>query len=142
MTAAEKAFITLAIVVAGFLGFMWLTQAPVALGSNIQGNDYIATSTAANGSLGAFTTTRVLKTGQGSLAQYNITGANTGIVNFYNATTTSVLLRTGAKATSTILIASFPASTAAGTYMFDAEYTDGLLIEITGSAPTSTVSYR
>lgn len=119
------------------------TTTNTAYGSTPDGaSDYLATSTAANNSAGAFTTSRTLKAGFGSFGSYIITGANTGTVNFYNATTSDVNKRTGQKATSTILIASFPASTAAGTYVFDAAFTDGLYLEITGSAPTSTVTYR
>lgn len=108
-----------------------------------EASDYIATSTAANSLYGAFTTGRRLKPGAGSFGSIVITGANTGIVNIYNATTTNINLRTGNKATSTILIASIPASTAAGTYVFDASYTDGLYIDlVSGSMPTTTITYR
>ena len=107
-------------------------------------NEYLATSTAASVVYGAtITGSQIIKTGQGSLGQVVITGANTGVVNFYNATTTNVSSRTGQPATSTILIASLPASLAAGTYVFDAFYTAGLYIELVGGAmPTSTISYR
>lgn len=108
-----------------------------------EASDYTATSTAANGAYGAFTTGRRLKPGAGSFGSIVITGANTGVINVYNATTTDVNKRTGQKATSTILIASIPASTAAGTYVFDASYTDGLYIDLVGGhMPTSTITYR
>lgn len=115
-----------------------------AYGSSVQGNDYQATSTAASTMFGAtISGDRLIKTGYGSLGSVVITGANTGIVNLYNATTTNVDLRTGNKATSTILIASIPASLAAGTYVFDAEFTDGLYLDIySGNMPTSTVTWR
>lgn len=118
--------------------------APPVFGGVTQGNEYNATSTAANSLLGGQTLSiNVLKTGQGSLGSVVITGADTGVLNFYNATTTNVNLRTGQKATTTILIASFPASTAAGTYVFDAVFTDGLLYSLfSGSMPTTTVMWR
>jgi len=108
-----------------------------------EASDYTATSTAASGGYGAFTTGRRLKPGAGSFGSIVITGANTGVINVYNATTTDVNKRTGQKATSTILIASIPASTAAGTYVFDASYTDGLYIDlVSGNMPTTTITYR
>lgn len=133
-------FLSLAI----FLG--WSNIQPV-LGSTIQGNDYQATSTAPSTVYGAtITTSRSLfqnvSPRQGALSSVVITGANTGIVNFYNATTSDVNLRTGQKATSTILIASLPASLAAGDYTFDVAFTDGLYIDVTGTIPTTTITYR
>lgn len=106
-------------------------------------DEYMATSSAANGVNGAFTTGRLIDEGQGTFGSYVITGANTGVVHFYDATTTDVTKRASNKATSTILIASFPASTAAGTYTFDVKYTAGLYMDLpSGSMPTSTVTYR
>ena len=107
-------------------------------------SEYMATTTAANSSYGAITTSRAVKTGTGTFGSFVITGANTGIINFYDATTTNVSLRTGNAASSTILIASFPASVAAGTYTFDVRFTNGLLVSIEGTAlaATSTITYR
>lgn len=111
-----------------------------------EASDYLATSTAASTVYGAFTSGRSL-TGltkkSGSFGSVVITGANTGVVNIYDATTTDVTKRTNNRATSTILLASFPASTVAGTYTFDAVYTDGLFVELnSGTMPTSTITYR
>lgn len=113
-------------------------------GSVIQGNEYQSTSTAASTLFGAQNAqTSLLKTGQGSLAQVVITGANTGVLNFYNATTTDINKRTGNTATSSILIASFPASTVAGTYTFDAVFTTGLVYDVySGNVPTTTIMWR
>jgi hypothetical protein len=114
-----------------------------AFGSVSVTDEYNATSTAASTVYGAFTTGRLIRTGTGSLGSVVITGANTGIINFYNATTSSVLLRTGQKASSTILMASVPASAAAGDYVFDSLYTDGLLVILEGGImPTTTITYR
>ncbi len=133
------------------VGAMFITALALAYVLSVQqahgstpseASDYIATSTAANGSAGAFTSSRALKFNTGSFGSYVITGANTGIVNFYDATTTNVLLRTNNTATSSILLASFPASATVGTYVIDAALKYGLYVEITGSAPTSTISYR
>ena len=120
----------------------WTTQR--AFSSTIsESSDYTATSTAASAVYGATTVGKSFKSGHGSFGSVIITGANTGVLNFYNATTSDVNLRTGNKATSTILLASIPASTAAGTYVFDVEYTNGLLLVLeSGLMPTSTISYR
>lgn len=105
------------------------------------GNEYQATSTAPNSVYGAFTSgARLLKTGQGALGSVIITGAGAGVLNFYDATTTVISQRI--TSTSTVLIASIPASAAAGTYTFDAEFTDGLIVDIQGTMPTTTITYR
>lgn len=120
-----------------------LGDGTVSVGSVAVSNEYMATTTAGNTLYGGFTGDLVIRTGQGALGSVIITGANTGIVNFYNATTSNVLDRTGQKASSTILMASIPASAAAGTYTFDAQFTDGLLLELeTGIMPTTTVTFR
>jgi hypothetical protein len=108
------------------------------------GQEYYATSTAASAAYGAnINGNRVIKTGYGSLSAVVITGANTGVFNFYDATTTNVNLRTGQKASSSILVASFPASVAAGTYVLDATFSTALLLDlVSGSMPTSTITYR
>ena len=128
---------------AGFLAVV--SQQPrEAYGSARPGDEYTATTTAANTMCGAtITVDKLIKTGYGALGSVVITGANTGVFSFYDATTTNVNLRTGQKATSTILIASFPASVAAGTYVVDATYNDGLYLDyFSGSAATSTITYR
>jgi hypothetical protein len=113
------------------------------LGSVARSGEYHATSTGASNVYGAFTGDTLIQTGAGTLGSVVITGANTGVVNFYNATTSNVLARTGQRASSTLLMASIPASTVAGTYTFDVSYTDGLLLELeSGLAPTTTITYR
>lgn len=119
------------------------TTPETVFGGVTVGNEYRATSTAASATYGAWTTGRLVKTGTGSLGTIIITGANTGVINVYDATTTSVLKRATSKATSTILVASFPASTAAGNYVFDVEIKDGLYIDlVSGLMPTTTITYR
>jgi len=133
--------------VAIFLGVLFVNRPQTAIGSTIQGNDYSRLNLAGGTAFGATTTVSVLgkglvKTGQGSLGSVVITGANTGILNFYDATTSNVNKRTGNKATSTILLASIPASLAAGTYTFDIAFYTGLFVSQKGTAPTSTVTFR
>ena len=102
-------------------------------------NDYTATTTGGNL---VNAPKPLLVTGQGALGSVTITGANTGVLDFYNATTTNVNLRTGQTPTSSIYVASIPASTAAGTYVFDEWVNVGLLLDASGSLPTSTITYR
>ena len=132
------------VAVLAFIAVWYLSSTITVQGSVGFGNDYQATSTAANSSFGAQTKDEILlKTGGGSLGSIVITGANTGIFNIYNATTTNVNKRTGQKATTTILVASFPASVAAGTYVFDAVFDDGLLLyKDSGLMPTTTLTWR
>ena len=126
--------------------FVMLMQRPdSAYGSIRVGDELTATSTASHAMYGStITGDRLIKTGQGVLGSVVITGGTgTGIWNIYNATTSIITNRTGQVATSTILLASFPAGTAAGTYTFDIEYTTGLLIELeSGVMATSTITYR
>src|SRR3990167_5022954 len=107
-------------------------------------NEYQATTTAASTVYGnTITGDALVKTGFGVLGSIVLTGATAGVVNVFDATTTDVLKRTGNKATSTILIASLPASLAAGTYTFDHEFTDGLFVDLAaGTMPTTTITWR
>jgi hypothetical protein len=119
-----------------------LQRPGLTTGSTVVGNDYMATSTR-NSAGTALTNLTLLKTVGGTLARVTITGANTGIVRFYNATTSDVNKRTGNPATSTLLMVEIPASAASDTYDFDAEFNTGILYElVSGLAPTSTISFR
>jgi len=112
-------------------------------GSVNVGNDYpYATST--RGYTGtALTNYTVIKNGPGTLSRVVITGANTGIVRIWDATTTNVTLRAASDATSTLKYVEFPASAAANDYDFDVEFNDGILYElVSGLAPTSTIVTR
>jgi len=124
-----------------------LLQQPWNAGaSQIVGNDYNATSTKNYDGTELTNLTRLSNFGDscrgGSLAQVTITGAGAGVLYFWDATTTDANLRAARYASSTILVTTVPASTAAGTYTFDAEYTCGLIYEEVGTAPTSTVMWR
>lgn len=133
----------LALILGGMLETLQHPTPPV-LGSVALYNEYTATSTAANEAYGALITgDKLIRTGSGTLGSVVVLGANTGIINIYDATTTSVLARAANRATSTILIASIPASMAAGTYTFDVSYRDGLYFDlVSGVMPTTTVTYR
>jgi len=133
----EYLAIALIIFAIAFVGLLW--QKPFNVGASIDSESgYNATTT----STGTFTYPSVVKTGQGMLGSVVITGAAAGVFNLYNATTTDINLRTGNKATSTIVLATFPASAAAGTYTFDRQFTDGLIIDMIGTSPTTTVTFK
>lgn len=111
-------------------------------------DEYQSTSTAPSAAYGARTTAMVnIRLNQspvsGSLGSVVVTGPNTGVLNFYDATTTNINLRTGNTPTSTLLIASLPSGMATGTYQFDVEYTTGLTWDLySGVMPTTTITYR
>lgn len=140
------AFVVLFGIVVAFATYMW--QAQTAFGSVQATDEYFSTTTAANGNYGAISSVaysirRNTLPVQGSLGSVVITGAGTGVMNFYDATTTSVLLRAANMPTSTILLASFPVSAAANTYTFDIIYRNGLTYDVTvGAVPTTTITYR
>ncbi len=112
-------------------------HSPKVLGSTGRGSEYQGTTTQAT--VGAFPTETALQTGPGTLGSVTITGATTGTINIYDATTSNTI---GRNSTSSLLVASFPASTAAGTYTFDRVLFNGLYIVTTGTMPTSTITFR
>lgn len=140
-----KIVLGIALVISAIVVLAVIAQKPKTTEASARpGDEYQATSTAPSSAYGATVTASTrIKAGYGALGSVIILGANTGVVNIYNATTSNVLARTGQKATSTILIASIPASAAAGTYTFDAEVTDGIYLDlVSGNMPTSTITYR
>ena len=126
------------------VAFVLFQRTQEAGASVSQGSDYMSTSTAPNTVHGAtISDSKAIRVGSGSFGSVNILGVNTGVVNFYDATTTDVNKRTGQVSTSTILLASFPSNAATGTYQFDQEFSDGLYLELaSGIIPTSSISYR
>lgn len=113
---------------------------PVAHASVPMGGEYQGTTT--QSAAGSFAAEALLQTGGGALGSVVVTGATTGTISIYDATTSDSTKRTGQTASTSLLLASFPASAAAGTYTFDRLYFRGLLIEITGTTPTSTITFR
>lgn len=125
------------VAILGLMSGIYLSQSSKeALGSVPFGNEYQSTTT--RNHLGAsIANYTVLSSGQGSLGSVVITGAGAGTINIYDATST---VTNSAWATTTL--ASFPASTAVGTYTFDTIYRKGLMIEVIGATATSTITYR
>lgn len=112
-----------------------------SFGSVEVGHDYVATSTRNfNGT--ALTNITRLDCSQ-ALARVTITGANTGIVRLWDATTTNANLRDAGQSSSTLQKFDIPASAVAGVYDFDAQLKYGLIYElVSGNAPTSTIACR
>lgn len=129
---SKQLLAAVAAIAALFLGYILGTAPQTSFGSVETGQEYNATTTSAGGTYATVSGDKLLKTGSGALGSVVITGANTGVLNFYNGTTTSGYL-----------IASIPASAAAGTYTFDATFTTGLFVDlVSGSMPTTTITYR
>lgn len=143
MTKIEKILLSLSLSITVFVfGFTLAHNASQVQASVPFGNSYHATSTAV-GANASVVVPALLVTGGGDLGSVVITGANTGPVFLYDATTTNINLRTGNTSTSTITVAAFPASTAAGTYTFDRQFYTGLIYDSpAGLQPTTTITYR
>ncbi len=122
-----------------YLFLIYRQEARASIGADA----YVATSTAASAFFGSQTASTLIRSGPGTFGSFIVEGAAAGVVNVYDATTTDKNKRTGNTATSSILIASFPASLAEGTYTFDAQFATGLLVDLyAGTMPTSTVTYK
>ena len=111
-------------------------------GSQILGDSSADANYATTTSTGRFPTTALLRSGSGVFTGVTITGAAAGVMEFYNATTSDVTKRASSLSSSTILIASFPASAAAGNYLFNTPFSTGLFVAITGTMPTSTILHK
>lgn len=110
------------------------------IGSVATGQSYQATTTPYDG----VWTDQQLDKGWGTLGSVVITSSGNLQFRLLNATTTEAAVRpAGRQATSTIILADFPANTSAGTYVFDAEYNDGLYLDVvSGNAGTSTITFK
>lgn len=63
-------------------------------------------------------------------------------INFYDATTTNVNLRTGNQSTTTITLAEVYGGTSSTTLMLDMEFSTGLTMCVTGTPASSTVTWK
>ncbi len=110
-------------------------EKPVGSVGVLQG--YSATSTRMSGSW----IDANVKYGYGTLGSVVITKAGDAAFLLLDASTTANKI--DHFSTSTKTIASFPANTAVGTYVFDVTFTDGLTLElVSGDNGTSTITYR
>lgn len=137
MSKLQTILLTLAISSTLFALVLILRPQAVPFSGVNYGNEYRATTTRTftGGTLASY---KVLSDQPGALGSIVITGANTGIIRFYDATTT------GAHSDhATTTIAEIPASTVAGDYIFDAVTTRGLVYElVSGLTPTTTITWR
>jgi len=104
----------------------------VARAGEYQSTTFTATTT-------AYT---LFKTGSGTLGNVVINVLGTGSAVFYDTTTTNANLR-GSVATSSLRkVGVIAASQAAGTYIYDNNFFNGLLVEFNGTQGTSTIMWR
>ncbi len=148
MKTLEKVFLSLALCLTIFSFVIISTQKPqTVFGSVDLGSDYQSTTTRTAITGIAYSTTTAVTASSvnggfstavtGTLGSVVITGKNTGIINIYDATSTITNTQIG-----TTTLATFPTNAPEGTYTFDSRFRYGLVIEIVGTAPTSTVTYR
>jgi len=148
MTLNYKNILSLAIllVVIGMLSIIW--QKPWQVGASVAvGNQYQATTTPQVADRSNLCPARLgmASSTTGVLGAVNITTTGAGELVIYDATTTNSALRTGAAATSSLILASFQASPTVGSYHFDIEFKNGLLIDYTTTGTgvaSTTISYR
>jgi hypothetical protein len=112
------------------------------LGSVIQSQEYYSTSTVwFNGGNGNTRADWVIKKSRGSLGSLIVTGAGNLAYNLYNASSTE--FTDSNIASSTALLVSVPASMAVGTYVFDLDFSNGLLLDVvSGTVASTTITYR
>ena len=115
-----------------------------AEGSVSVSDEYMSTTTGESSAAASFLYLKGLNSTPqpGALGSVVVTGAGTGWMELYDATTTDADLRSNDQSTSTILLAHIPVSAAAGTYVFDAVFTRGLTVYMEGTQPTTTITWR
>jgi hypothetical protein len=134
-------FLTLVLVVGCvYAGFYLKGRFNIKVGSVTVGNEYNATSTPTD----ILRKDALIATGSGVLGSVVITTTGDIAFQLLNATSTTMENRPSeTKATSSIILASFPPNVAAGTYTFDVPYTYGLYLDvISGNTGTSTITWR
>lgn len=131
-----------AMLIAGTIALLALIllfkQSAPVYGSVSQGSEYQGTTT----TQGSWLSDGQVKTSNGALGSVVVTGANTGVINIYDATTSDPTKRAASLSSSTILVASIPTNAVAGTYTFDRLLFYGLLVNIVGTVPTTTITFR
>lgn len=148
MTKFSKTIIVIFVFIAIFIGFFLCvnvlsSQPTVRVGSIGDGQAYYSTTTDQTWNQAPFF--HIIRAGYGVLGSVVITKSNVAALNIYDATTTDITQRTGNLATTTILIASFPPSATVGTYVFDVQFTRGLIVETPSAGnvvASSTITWR
>lgn len=134
------------VIVVLVLVFIFSRRAPInnTYGGVTIGNEYQSTTTSS--SVGVFNflnSDTNLCVGNGTLGTVNITGAvGTGNIVIYDASSSLPWKRTVAATTSLRTLASFPASTAANSFVYDSVAFDGILVDVNGLIGTTTITYR
>lgn len=142
MSTVQKLILSFAITLTLFaLGFMFVTMKTpkIAEGSVSYASEYHSTTTRtaiAGVVMQSYTALGICGSSLGSIV---VTGANTGIINLYDSTTTAAH---SDYATSTLAV--IPASMTAGTYTFDVALTHGGVVFelVSGLMPTTTITCR
>lgn len=106
-----------------------------------QGGTYQSITTAPSQTNTSYKQSTIIQSIPGTLGSVIITGAGAGSFTLYDATTSNVNLRAGATSTLSVL-ANFPNSASAGTYTFDENVINGIVVEFVGAQGTSTITYR
>jgi len=140
--------VTVLVAVVGLFGVLWPTHRQ-ALGSVAVGNSYSATTTPQVATGTNLCPHRDFAAGlasstTGTLGSVNILASGGGRITIIDATTTNATQRAVA-ATTSLTLAAFPASATAGSYHFDVEFKNGLLVDYTTTGTgvsSSTISYR
>ena len=89
-----------------------------------------------------YQTTGYASSTTGTLGSVHMLSLSPGDLAVYDATTTNINLRSSDQATTSIIIAWFPAGTGTSTYAFNAQFNRGLLVDYTATVGTSTLTYR
>lgn len=143
MKKEHKIIIGIGIVSLAMLFVLVFKQSEPVQGSIVDGQAYYSTTTVSGFAFGKTIKGATTTGASGTLGSVIIASSTVGTFALYDATTTNVNLRTGNKATSTITLASFGASSANGTYTFDTVFNTGLLLDAgTGFNGSFTVTYR
>lgn len=138
LTQSLAALIAGLVILAGSLAAYMNALPMLTVGSVSVSNEYNSTTTGESAEIVVPATLRVRA---GVLGSVTVTGAATGDILLYDATTTDNTLRRDT-ATSSILVAHIPNDAAAGTYVFDIFTVNGLLLDVVGIQPTSTITFR
>lgn len=121
-----------------FTAFMWslfIENSRPAMGSTIQGNDYMSTTT--DSTKASATVPQPVKLASGSLGSVIVLGTTTAasIKIYDNALATSTA--------SSTLVATIPSGTAQGTYTFDRSMGYGILVDVgVGFVGSYVITYR
>ncbi len=139
MNTYTKVLWSIAIVSTLLLGYLYTNRSSNVLGNIAPTAEYTLSTTTpqvADRTVLCGGSTRNV----GSVGTVNILSM-TGELALFDATTTDVTQRTGALATSSIIIAWFPAGSGTSTVPLDIAFKNGLLVDYAGVG-TTTITYR